>query len=226
MPVLAILFLLSPLGSSVCDRTGLSLSVSKLFGSLGWQQPHTNSTNNEDNVESCDNETTGLIHKTEHEENATAKAESTTTSNNEDTNDTRKLFFEGLKIMFMDVAIQGCTTFTLYVALRQDSAVVYQISALQSAPPSYGYGYAMGISMIFKLTGSQMLAMGQNQLFLVFAKICIACVLLMIPAIVAKILEARHTIALQYGSNACTYAKEERCVRFFEQIFGPNGSGG
>mmetsp|Transcript_10388 Transcript_10388/g.22196 ORF Transcript_10388/g.22196 Transcript_10388/m.22196 type:complete len:369 (-) Transcript_10388:1425-2531(-) len=172
MPVLAILFLLSPQGSSICDRTGLSLSVSKPFGGLGWQQPNsdsngsllspvvaisnTNTNSSEDGVESCNNETTGLIHKTEHEKNATAKIETTNTTtsngNSEDTNDTMKLFFQGLKIMFMDVAIQGCTTFTLYVAPRRDSAVAYQIGALPSALPSYGYGYgyATGISMIFK----------------------------------------------------------------------------
>ncbi|VEU42942.1 unnamed protein product [Pseudo-nitzschia multistriata] len=232
LPVLAISFLASPLASSIRERTGLSLSGSKVIDNLRWQPtngfaPVVSKKVVSDNGEFFSRESTSLIGNRKSEENSAF--ERSITTNNEapnGTNNTMKLFVEGFKVMFMDVAIQGCTSFTYYVALRQDSEVAYQITALQSALPQYGYGYAVGISIIFKLTGSQLLAKGKNKLFVVFAKICIVSVLAMIPAIVAEVLEARHTIALEYGSNACSYAQNSNCVPFFEAIFGPNANGG
>jgi len=76
------------------------------------------------------------------------------------------------------------------------------------------------------MKGPQLLAERKNKLFVRFAKICIGSIIMMIPGIVVSIVQARHEIALEFGSNACVYAKSSQCVGFFTEIFGDNGSGG
>ena len=229
LPVLSILFLSSPLGFQIRDRTGVSLSIPKLLRSVGLNSDKRSPVADTDTANNCvnevrNNETTSLINNAGSGDANDKKKEGGPGGSNDNT--TMHLFIEGLKIMFMDVAIQGCTTFTLYAALLQDSAVAYQISALQSALPQYGYGYAFGISMMFKLAGPQMLAKGQNKLFVTFAMICVGSIIMMVPGIVAQVVLARHKIALEFGSNACAYANKSQCVPFFTEIFGKNGSGG
>jgi hypothetical protein len=42
--------------------------------------------------------------------------------------------------MFMDVAVQCCISLGIYLALAKDAAEAYQLTALQSALPTYGMG--------------------------------------------------------------------------------------
>jgi hypothetical protein len=223
IPLLTILYLITPLGSQICDRTGVHLSLSKLLSVFSIQVKPSSalaSTSTSTSTFTSLNETTKLINDdTKKKDNEEESASSTPTS-------TMDLLLDGLKVMFMDVAIQACVSFTLYVALLEDSAVAYQISALQSALPAYGYGYALGISMMFKLIGSTLLAQNKYLKFVKFATICTVCVLLLIPGIVISVVKDRHEIAMVYGSNACVYASDKQCVNFFTEIFGINGDGG
>jgi hypothetical protein len=56
------------------------------------------------------------------------------------TESTQALLLEGFKIMFMDVAVQCCISLGIYLALAKDAAEAYQLTALQSALPTYGMG--------------------------------------------------------------------------------------
>jgi hypothetical protein len=228
IPLLTILYLITPLGSQICDRTGVHLSLSKLLSVFSIQVKPSSalaSTSTSTSTFTSLNETTKLINDdTKKKDNEEESASSTPTSTTPTS--TMDLLLDGLKVMFMDVAIQACVSFTLYVALLEDSAVAYQISALQSALPAYGYGYALGISMMFKLIGSTSLAQNKYLKFVKFATICTVCVLLLIPGIVISVVKDRHEIAMVYGSNACVYASDKQCVNFFTEIFGINGDGG
>jgi hypothetical protein len=230
IPLLTILYLITPLGSQICDRTGVHLSLSKLLSVFSIQVKPSSalastSTSTSTSTFTSLNETTKLINDdTKKKDNEEESASSTPTSTTPTS--TMDLLLDGLKVMFMDVAIQACVSFTLYVALLEDSAVAYQISALQSALPAYGYGYALGISMMFKLIGSTLLAQNKYLKFVKFATICTVCVLLLIPGIVISVVKDRHEIAMVYGSNACVYASDKQCVNFFTEIFGINGDGG
>ncbi|OEU12094.1 hypothetical protein FRACYDRAFT_244354 [Fragilariopsis cylindrus CCMP1102] len=225
IPLLTILYLITPLGSQICNRTGVHLSFTKLLSIFLQFKPSktASSASSASSASTSVNETTKLIkdvNETTKKKNNEESSSSTPMSTS-----TIDLLLDGLKVMFMDVAIQGCVSFTLYVALLEDSAVAYQISALQSALPAYGYGYALGISMMFKLIGSTLLAQNKYIKFVQFATICVLCVLLLIPGIVISVVKDRHEIALVYGSNACVYASNEQCVNFFIEIFGINGDG-
>jgi len=63
--------------------------------------------------------------------------------------DTKTLLIDGLKIMFMDVTIQCCISLSIYLAVTRDGAVGYQLAALQSALPAYGFAYALGNVLLF-----------------------------------------------------------------------------
>jgi hypothetical protein len=56
------------------------------------------------------------------------------------TESTHALLLEGFKIMFMDVAVQCCISLGIYLALAKGGAEAYQLTALQSALPTYGMG--------------------------------------------------------------------------------------
>jgi len=222
-PVLALLYLGTPLGYEICNRTGVTLSWTKLVSIFHFTSSSSTSISTSTSTKDTNdiiNETTTLIKDSEN-----GKVTVKDNGNFDDGMSTWNLLLDGLKVMFMDVAIQGCVSFTLYVALVQDSAVAYQISALQSALPSYGYAYAFVISMMFKLVGSQLLAEMKYEKFVKFATICTICVLLLIPGIMISVVQDRHEIALRYGSNACSYLKEKECSKFFIGIFGVHGDG-
>jgi hypothetical protein len=63
------------------------------------------------------------------------------------TETTESLLLEGFKIMFMDVAVQCCISLGIYLALAKDAAEAYQLTALQSALPTYGMGtFGLGLA--------------------------------------------------------------------------------
>jgi len=69
---------------------------------------------------------------------ADADADADADTELEEEHSTRQLLGEGLKIMAMDVVIQMCISLSVYLALATDAAEAYQLTALQSALPSYG----------------------------------------------------------------------------------------
>ncbi len=101
-------------------------------------------------------------------EDVTPQAKST---NSEETPSGQNLLLEGLKIMAMDVSIQFTMTLGVYLSLVTDGAEGYQIASMQSAIPTYGIAYAIGIGLMLKIIGSQLIASKKYRAFATFARI-------------------------------------------------------
>ena len=102
IPIFSIIYLMTPIGSTIREDTGVSLSFSKLIVSMkelfGRESDATE----------------------EHSqiENDTEKSDSE--------NYSRALLMDGLKIMVIDLVLEGATLVTIYLALLKDQAIGYQ----------------------------------------------------------------------------------------------------
>ena len=238
LPILALAFLCSPLGAEVREHTGFQLELSKLHKSLfvtflGGSDEDTHTPNEGENVEL--EQTTGNNEYGTHNygnvglEEASSKetaAGADDTSPLPEPESTKDLLMDGLKIMAMDVAIQFCISLSVYLALLKDAAVGYQLTALQSALPTYGIAYALGMGIVFKVVGPRYISSKKFETFATFARITVGCAFLLVPLILGAVIPFRTNLAFDYGGNACAYAKDAECLPFFTNIFGPNGKGG
>lgn len=208
IPSLLIGFIVSPMGSQIRERTGLNLSVKKVFSyllrplaSIGGGGDNNN-IHNEDVNNNRDND------------------------NNENGDETASLLKEGLKIMFMDVIIQACMSCSVYLALKTDSAVAYKITALQSELPSYGTTYALGMAITAKVLGPFLLSNNMHGIFVKYIGCLMVCVLFLVILIVGTTVPFFEGLAFASGKNACAYASSEQCVNYFTNVFGVNATGG
>lgn len=207
LPLLAIAYLISPLGREVRERTGVQLEWKLLISSLSDWKSDVNAKPGEGDVEAEKEPVNSGPQGQEHES-------------------TTQLLKDGLQIMFMDVAIQFCLSLGIYLALVNDAADGYKLTALQSALPTYGIAYALGLGIMFKVVGPQLIAAGKYKTFVTLARLTVGCALLLVPLIIGSVVPFRTEMAFNYGSNACSYAKNEECVPFFDHVFGQNAMGG
>ena len=239
LPVLAIAYICSPLGAELREHTGVKLELSELRKSLfvtllggSDSTPQNDGCNENVELEGANNE---VYCGTQDDDNcnqdeqpppqdaAGSAYESSPPPEPESTNDLLK---DGLKIMAMDVAIQFCISLSVYLALLKDAAVGYQLTALQSALPTYGIAYALGMGIVLKIAGPRFIASKKFATFATFARITVGCAILLVPLIIGAVIPFRTNLAFDYGGNACAYAKDSQCLPFFTNIFGPNGTGG
>jgi hypothetical protein len=174
LPVLAIAYLVCPLGAELREHTGVHLQINKVRGYVsaylrGGSDGVAGTTNNNENDDAAaaptdeDKEGAGVTPPADDspeeamkqpesdlpddEAKATAPdAKSYGTIPGETSHapppaeSTKALLMEGLKIMFMDVAVQCCISLSIYLALARSASDAYQLTALQSALPTYGIG--------------------------------------------------------------------------------------
>jgi len=219
-----IAFLVSPLGKQIRDRTGVNLSVFKLFSFASnpfkKQKQDASVVLKDDN----DNEDTG-----EKGGNGDGDANQLETGENNNEGkgaETMNLIKEGLKMMFMDVIIQLCMSVSMYLALKTDSAVAYQITALQSELPGFGIAYSFGMAQTAQLFGPLLLTYKLDKLFVKFVILTMVCVLLLCVLIVATSVPSLSGLTFYSGANACAYASSNQCVDYFTNVFGENARGG
>lgn len=226
LPLLSILYIVSPLGANLRENTGVNLRVGTLFTSFkslfgGMETPADDSKKDggsdmaSPHKAAAEEHTPDESHTKENAAPAGPSPESTKT-----------LLVEGLKIMVMDVVIQCCTSISIYLALSKDASVAYQLTALQSALPTYGIAYAFGMGIMFKVVGPQLIAGEHFQMFAALARVTCICSFLLIPLIMGAVIPFRSGMAFDYGANACAYAKDDECLPFFANVFGPNAEGG
>jgi hypothetical protein len=228
LPVLSFLYLSTPLGREIRERTGVSLSLSKLISGL-W-----NPCASMDDPEGEGTELASAKNRTQNLGSVDIPARPSETTTNDNTevdvstlNHAQKsLLSEGLQIMFMDVAIQATLSLSIYLALLTDGAVGYQLTSLQSALPTYGIAYALGLGVVMKIIGPQLIANGRYEAFVKYAVIVLVCAVLLVPLIVGSVVPFTRGMMFDYGTNACEYANDDQCVPFFTNIFGKNASGG
>lgn len=172
---LTILYLTSPLGSSIRDKTGVTLSLRKLMSSFGALFCAGFS---EDVDESSDDIDAPLIQSDTAEDDSPlviaddgegdygsmarpasghGPGDSSAPIGIEDDGErstTRELVVQGLSIMFLDVTVQLAKSLAVYLALLTDGATAYQLTALDSNLPTYGLAYSYGISFTIKVVQS------------------------------------------------------------------------
>jgi len=202
IPIFSIIYLMTPIGSTIREDTGVSLSFSKLIVSMKELfGRESDATEEHSQVE-----------------NDTGKSDSE--------NYSRALLMDGLKIMVIDLVLEGATLVTIYLALLKDQAIGYQITALQSEEPAFGVAYAYTMGIVTTLAGSFMIARGRFKRYIAFTRITVICVLVFIPVIIVSIVPFVFPIAYYAGTNSCEFAYDTQCVPFFSKVFGTNALGG
>mmetsp|Transcript_11282 Transcript_11282/g.23749 ORF Transcript_11282/g.23749 Transcript_11282/m.23749 type:complete len:702 (+) Transcript_11282:462-2567(+) len=241
-PVLSICYIISPLGSTLRENTGVSLSLSKLrksiVNSFSPSTPNRSSRCKQSTTTQLPNDEERLAEgngeesvkdaeeSTPRNEEELAENDVAKTSDDEGELSTRDLLRDGLKVMAIDVVVQVCASLTVYLALAQDGAVAYQITALQSQLPTYGIAYAFGMAMAFKIVGPIFISLKGYKYFARLCRIFFVCAFLFIPLIVGCTVPFSNGLAFDSGANACQYAGNDECVSFFSNVFGDNATGG
>jgi hypothetical protein len=119
----SIMYLISPLGSSIREHTGVRLSISKLGSSFCELFKPARSSN----ASQTDPLQTGLL-----SEGDETKSDDLDPINDrlEHTSSPGELIREGHCIMILHVAVQLAKTLAIYLALKTDAAMAYQLTAL------------------------------------------------------------------------------------------------
>jgi len=235
MPLVSTLYIIGPLGADLREHTGFRFELAKFFN--GFKLPGADSKHDgeievketsrlakEPEATTYQGVDQGTAQENTVEDGKDSDAEAEVQP--KETIKTRQLLGEGLKIMFMDVAIQACISLAIYLALAADSAEGYELAALQSALPAYGMAYAIGMGITIKIAGPQLIAAGKYDLFARLARLFVLCAFILVPIIVGSVVPFLSQLAFNYGENACEYAKDDACLPFFTRIFGPNATGG
>eukprot|EP00587_Corethron_hystrix_P016726 CAMPEP_0113331158 /NCGR_PEP_ID=MMETSP0010_2-20120614/22299_1 /TAXON_ID=216773 ORGANISM="Corethron hystrix, Strain 308" /NCGR_SAMPLE_ID=MMETSP0010_2 /ASSEMBLY_ACC=CAM_ASM_000155 /LENGTH=519 /DNA_ID=CAMNT_0000194325 /DNA_START=518 /DNA_END=2077 /DNA_ORIENTATION=+ /assembly_acc=CAM_ASM_000155 len=205
-PIALFLFLISPLGAQIRERTGLELSTKKV---LSYFRMPLSKFRKKIVKESVDND---------NEDKDTAAADDAS-------QDTVVLLKDGLKLMFMDIVIQACMTCSVYLALNADRAVAYQITSMQSEMPTYGSAYVTGMAITAKILGPIFLSNGMERIFAQYIRLVMFCGALLMIVVCSTTVPFLDGLAYSSGTNACAYASDEQCLPYFNKVFGPNSNG-
>lgn len=227
--ILSVLYLATPLGSTLRDHTGVELSISKLCRSFrilfrGCSrddeelQPLTESLADHQHQDVSDTEEGNT--NTEESNEASIHEISDTSA--------ATLAKEGMCIMALDLAVQLSKSLAIYLALATDAATAYQLAALDSYLPSYGVAWTLGMAWGFKVFGTVFLSIKEYGQFFKLVRVYLICAFLVVPLILGTTLPKKfeHGLALSSGQNACEYAHSSQCVQFFTNVYGPNAEGG
>ena len=167
---LTILYLTSPLGSSIRDKTGVTLSLRKLmssFGTLfcvGFRKDADESSDDIDTprIDTAEDDSSRIV--ADDGEGSAASASDHELGGGGERSTTRELVREGLSLMFLDVSVQLAKSLAVYLALLTDRATAYQLTALDSNLPSYGLAYSYGLSFTIKVVQCRLLGFIQLRL--------------------------------------------------------------
>ncbi|KAL7519123.1 hypothetical protein ACHAWX_004703 [Stephanocyclus meneghinianus] len=187
--LLSISYLVSPLGRSITESTGVELSINMLRRSfrdlffLGRS------------VGDSQAEQSSLLSENEEEQ----EAQNQVNEGSEHESSAAGLVREGLCIMFLDVAVQLAKTLAIYMALKTDAATAYQLTALDSELPSYGIAYTTGMAFMFKIIGPIFLTIEEYGYFFKMARVYLICAFLLIPLIIGSTAPFLDGLALRSG---------------------------
>jgi hypothetical protein len=131
----------------------------------------------------------------------------------------KSLIIDALKIMSIDLISQVCISIGVYLALKADPSVGYQITALQAALPSVGVAFSFTLGFMFKLKAPRYIVKRDYTRFIKYTWLTIIGAICMIPIIIAAVEPDQFKTgwAFTYGENSCEYASTEQCVGFFTQ---------
>ena len=131
----------------------------------------------------------------------------------------KSLIIDALKIMTIDLITQVCISVGVYIALKANASVGYQITALQAALPSVGVAYSFSMGFLFKLKAPRYIVRRDYKMFIKYTYLTLLGAFCMIPVIIGAIEPDKFKTnwAFTYGENACEYASSEQCVDFFTQ---------
>jgi hypothetical protein len=210
--ILSVLYLITPLGSTIRDHTGVSLSIYKLCQSF---RDLFRLGRSRDDEELC------LLADPECIEGGIDETSASDTS-------AATLAKEGMCIMAVDLAVQLSKSLAIYLALATDAATAYQLTALDSYLPSYGIAWTLGMASAFKVFGTAFLSIKEYGYFFKLVRLYLICAFLVIPLILGTTLPKKFEqgLALSSGQNACEYAHSSQCVQFFTNVYGANAEGG
>merc|ERR1712176_143697 len=138
-----------------------------------------------------------------------------------------KIIVEGLCAMLLDLSVQLGLSIGVYMAgARMGIGPMYQISALQAAFPQYGLQYIMGLTMMWKIRGSQFLAQKEYVRFSNFFKVLCAFATALAICAFASLLPFRIPLSFDLAANACEFASEPECLPVYTSVFGGGGAPG
>jgi len=220
--ILSVIYLITPLGSTIREHTGVSLSISKLCQSFRALFRLGHSRDSEEG-RSRDSEE---LHTPTNPENIEGDIDDDETSASDPSVAT--LAKEGMCIMAVDLTVQLSKSLAIYLALATDAATAYQLTALDSYLPSYGIAWTLGMASAFKPFGTAFLSIKEYGYFFKLVRLYLICAFLVIPLILGTTLPKKfeHGLALSSGQNACEYAHSSECVQFFTNVYGANAEGG
>jgi hypothetical protein len=136
------------------------------------------------------------------------------------------LLKQGLKLMFIDIALEACMSCSVYLALKTDGSIAYQITALLSELPMYGYSYAFGMTIAIKIMGPYFLSDGEGKLFVGFVTRYVLAAIGLVALVLGCTIPFADGLAKSSGTNSCAYASSPECLPYFESVMGENGEGG
>lgn len=137
------------------------------------------------------------------------------------------LLKQGMKVMVSAITIQLCTTCSIYMAQYSDSAVAYQITALESRLPIYVISWIVVPCYIVKFLSPHFLSRKRtHDIFVRYAKLNLLAVVLLAAGIFGATINYREDLAFKSGTNACEFASSSECLPYFNKIFGENASEG
>ncbi|KAL3786188.1 hypothetical protein HJC23_001264 [Cyclotella cryptica] len=192
MLLLSLLYLVSPLGKSIREFTGVELSISQLrtsFGDLFCRGHKNGDSPSESTLQASLLSESEGVQEGQVPQNDDSERESSAGG----------LIREGLCIMFLDVAVQMAKTLAIYMALKTDAATAYQLTALDSELPSYGIAYTTGMAFMFKILGPIFLTIEEYGYFFKMARVYLICAFLLIPLIIGSTSPFLDGLALRSG---------------------------
>ena len=126
----------------------------------------------------------------------------------------------GLQLLIVDLSIQLSITITIYIAATQHLSTGYKLAGAQAAYWSFGPSYLVGINMLLKILGSQLMGRGETKKYLIH--FIYAIILTVSMAIGAIWLGASmgNGLAYDFGETACIYAGQgKECAQIYVGIF-------
>eukprot|EP00948_MAST-09A_sp_MAST-9A-sp1_P002010 g2010.t1 len=135
----------------------------------------------------------------------------------------RSTLVESIYFMLLDVILQISISFSIYIAATEGFTLAYKFAAADAAYWIFGPSYMVGISLIFKVTGSRDVALGKA--FAFYGDLIRNLVLAITVGTVAILNLSTNTaltnkVATNYGSTACEFATNPHCLIAYAEIFG------
>lgn len=171
-PLLMITYISCPLGKHLREVTGFNLSLKHCKNVLcGKSEP-------EEEEEEVSSPTLDNLEEPLIDENNTLVVP---TVEQHEMPSNKSLIIDALKIMTIDLITQVCISIGIYIALKADTSVGYQITALQAALPSVGVAYSFSMGFLFKLKAPRYIVKRDYKSFIRYTWLTLFGGVLMIP---------------------------------------------